>query len=79
MQQLRREVSVDLAAQTADLDIDDIGLRVKVIIPDRLEEHGPGDHLSLVPHKLFEQPELARLESNRLAGTLRPPRPQIQP
>jgi hypothetical protein len=78
MQQLRREVFVDFAPQPADLDVDNIGLRVKGVIPDRLQQHRPGNDLPLVPHKVLEQAELARLKRNRLACTLCPSRSQIE-
>src|ERR671934_567441 len=78
MEQRRREALVNLRAQPADLDIDDVGLRIKVKVPDRLEQHGAGDHLSLVPDQVLEQAELARLQRDRLAGALGLARPHIQ-
>src|ERR1700730_18196704 len=79
MEQLWREVLVNLATQAADLDIDDIGLRIKVVVPDRLEQHGPSNDLPLVPHEVFEKAKLARLKRNRLTRALRPSRPQVEP
>src|SRR5580704_325585 len=78
MQQLRREVFVDFAPQAADLDVDNIGLRVKGVIPDRLQQHRPSNDLPLVPRKVLEQAELARLKRNGLARTLRPSCSQIE-
>src|ERR1700730_16846383 len=77
-EQLRRVVFVDFPTQAADLNIDDIGLWIKVIIPERLEQHSPGDHLPLVPHRVFEKAELARLKRDRPTRTLRPSCPQIE-
>jgi hypothetical protein len=74
---VRREVFVDLATQTADLDVDYIGLRIKRVIPHRLEQRGPGDDLPLVAHKVFQKSELARLKRDGLAGTLQIGDPQF--
>src|SRR5262245_29210754 len=78
MQQRRKEALINFIAQSADLDIDDVGLRIKVKVPDRLKQHGAGDHLSLMPDQVLEQAELARLQRDRLAGALGLARPQIQ-
>src|SRR5580704_11696902 len=78
MKQLRREIFIDFPAQTANLYIDHVGLRIKVIVPDRLEQHRAGNHLALVPHQVFEKAELARLKGNGRASALGPPRSQIQ-
>ena len=68
MDEGRVEVLVDLASQTADVHIDDVGLRVEVIVPDVLEQHRPGDDLVAVAHQVFEQAEFARLQVDLLAG-----------
>jgi hypothetical protein len=52
--QLRREILVDFPPQPANLDIDHIGLRIKVIVLDCLEQHGASNNLALVPHQVFE-------------------------
>ena len=56
------EALVDLGAQARDVDVDDVGLRVEMIIPDVLEQHGARHHLAGVLHQIFEQAELARLQ-----------------
>src|ERR1700760_3650823 len=48
---------VDLAAQAADIDINDIGRRVEVEIPDMLQHHGPRYDPTLVAHEIFQQLE----------------------
>ena len=56
------EALVDLGAQAADMHVDDIGLRVEMIVPDVLQQHGARHHLAGVLHQIFEQAELARLQ-----------------
>ena len=56
------EVFVDFAAQARDVDVNDVGLRVKVVFPHFFEEHGAGDDLAGVAHQVFEQAEFARLQ-----------------
>src|SRR5690606_32432509 len=60
------EALLDLAAQPGNVDIDDIGLGIKVIVPDILEQHGARHHLPGMTHQIFEQTELARLEGDFL-------------
>ena len=46
------------------MHVDDVGLRVEVIVPDMRRQHGAGHHLAGVLHQEFEQAELARLEDD---------------
>jgi len=48
------------------MDVDDVRLRVEVILPDILEEHRARHDLSGVPHEVFQQQELARLQVDLL-------------
>ncbi len=50
------------------MHVDDVGLRIEVIVPDVLEKHGPGDDLAGMLDQVLEQPELARLQGH---GTTR--------
>src|SRR5204863_5135627 len=59
---------VDLAPEARDVHVDDVGLRVEVVVPDVLEQHRAGDDLAGMLHEVFEQPELARLQHDGLAG-----------
>ena len=68
MQQRLVEALVDLAAQPRDVHVDDVGLRVEVVVPHVLEQHGARHHLAGVLHQVFEQAEFARLQRDRLAG-----------
>src|SRR5579864_6562701 len=60
VQQRRGEPFVELLSQTAYMNIDDVGLRIEVVIPDLLQEHGAGDDVPGMPHQILEEPELAR-------------------
>src|SRR4051794_41580587 len=55
----------ELGAETADVDIDDIGARVEAAAPDLLEQLGAGAHLALLEDEVLEQQELARGERDR--------------
>ena len=56
-----------LRAQPRDMHVDDIGLRIEMIVPDVLEQHGARHHLAGMSHQIFEQAEFARLQID-LAG-----------
>ena len=42
------------------MHVDDVGLRIEMMVPDLLEQHGARHDMSGVPHEVFEQPKLAR-------------------
>src|SRR5579863_5290923 len=68
VQQRGVEVAVELGPQTRHMDVDDIGLRIEMIVPHMFEQHCARDHLAGVLHEIFEQPEFARLQGDLLAG-----------
>src|SRR5215472_6533452 len=47
---------IDLSPEPADVNIDQVGARIEVIVPDLLEEHCARHHLPVVTHQLLEQP-----------------------
>src|SRR5919198_5021088 len=55
---------VDLAADAADIDVDDVGGGVKMQVPDMLQQHRPGNDAALVADEIFEQLELAWQQRN---------------
>ena len=57
--QPRLAAGVDLAPEIADVDVDDVGLRQKFVVPDVLEQHRASDDLVGPAHEVFEQLELA--------------------
>src|SRR5579883_2034506 len=64
--------TIDRLAQAADVHVDQVALRIEVQVPDSLEQHGAGDHLSLAPHEELEQLLLAggELDLPSAAGDL---------
>src|SRR6476619_911853 len=71
VQQGFRKTRVDLLPQAADVHVDDVGLRIEVVVPHRLEQHRAGDHAFGLAHQVFEQAELARQQFDALAAALR--------
>src|ERR1700746_1776851 len=68
VQQLMIEALIDFLAQAADMDIDDVGLWIEVIVPDMLQEHRARNHMAGVAHQVFQQAKLAREHLDRLAA-----------
>src|SRR5437016_378756 len=77
MQERLFEPVLELAAQAADVDVDNVGARIEVIVPYLLEEHGAGDHPPFVAGEIFEQEIFARLEIELPAAALHCPRQRI--
>src|SRR5437588_9685286 len=78
MDERRVEIAVDLGAQPRDMDVDHVGLRIEMIIPDVLEQHRARDDLAGVLHEIFEQPVFARLQNDLLAGARHLVRPPVE-
>src|ERR1700732_3271714 len=78
VQQRMIEALVDLLPQPADMDVDNIGLRIEMIVPDMLKQHRTGNHMAGVAHQAFQQSEFARQHLDRFARTLDGPRQQIE-
>src|SRR5215471_11232306 len=68
---------VDLAAQTADIDVDDIGRRIEIEIPDVLQHHGPRHHPAFVAHEIFQQLKLLGEKLDVRAAPARGARDQV--
>src|SRR5579871_2265398 len=51
---------IELAAEIADLNIDNVGRRQEFVVPDILEQHRARDDLTGAEHEVFEQLELLR-------------------
>src|SRR5450631_3659558 len=64
MQKRLRETFIDFRAQARDVHVDHIGLRVEMVVPHVLQQHGAGDYLPRVLHQVFQQAEFARLQRN---------------
>src|SRR3569623_3722867 len=55
---------VDLAADAADIDVDDVGGGVEMQVPDVLEQHRARDDPALVAHEIIALMKLARQQRN---------------
>ena len=64
VQQWFFKIAVNLCPQAADMHVDDVGLWVKVIIPDILKQHGPCNDLTTVAHEVFEKSKFPGLQIN---------------
>ena len=53
-------LGVDLAPNTPDIDIDDVGGRIEVQVPDVLQQHGARHNLAFVADQIFENLKFAR-------------------
>ncbi|RMU70407.1 Transcriptional regulator [Pseudomonas syringae pv. aptata] len=69
---------VDLLAQTADVNVDQVGARIEVVAPDFLKNHHSGDDLSAVAHQKLKQLEFGGQQDQRLAAATRFPGNQVQ-
>src|SRR6266850_5754999 len=78
VQQLLLERPIDLLAQPADEDVDDVGLRVEIVFPHVRQDHRLRDDASGVAHHVFEQRELTRAKVDRLAVARDAARQQIE-
>src|ERR1700691_2128695 len=77
---------IELAAQIADLDVYDIGLRHEFEIPHILEQHRPSHDPVGAAHEILKEGEFPRQEIDQLAVALHGPldeihlqRPDLQP
>src|SRR5215475_8794666 len=68
---------VDLATQPADIDVDDVGGRIEMQVPDVLQQHGAGDDAGLVAHQIFQKLELFWQQLDLLAVTAGGARNQV--
>src|SRR5208337_1113050 len=53
-------VGVNLAAQTVNVNVHHIGGRIKMHMPNMVEDHSPGNYTAYVPAKVLQQRELLR-------------------
>src|SRR5260370_24941218 len=70
-------LTVDLAAHTPDIDIDNIRRRIEMKIPDVLQQHRPGHNAAFVPDQIFHQLEFPRKKKNVLAAPAGASRHQV--
>src|SRR5262245_62148428 len=62
---------VELAPDASDIDIDDVGRRIEMKIPDMLKQHGPRYDASFIAHQILQQLEFAGEKLDLLAAPAR--------
>src|SRR5580704_8464348 len=70
--------AVNRLAQAADVHVDEIALRIKMQVPDALEQHGAGYHLAGAAHEVLEQLQLPCREVELTARARHPARQQVE-
>src|SRR5262249_22462804 len=78
LQALGLKGTIDLLAEPAHQDIDNVGLRIEAVVPHVRQDHRLRDDLAGVAHQIFEQRELARAELDRSSGAGDLSRQQIE-
>src|SRR5579871_4694938 len=71
-------LAVDLAADPSDVDIDDVGGRVKMQIPYMLKQHRPRHHVAFVANEIFEHLEFPRQQVDAATAAARGARYQVE-
>src|ERR1700735_965615 len=69
--------AVYFAPESADVHIDDIGRRIKMQVPDVLQQHAARDDLPLVVGQVGKQLELAGQQLDRAARVVHGARQQV--
>src|ERR1700719_2681744 len=69
---------VDLASDASDIDVDDIGGRVKMEIPYVLQQHRPRDNPTLIAHQVLENLKFARQQRDLPTPAAHRSRDEIQ-
>ena len=72
------ERPVDLATQVADVDLDDVGIAVEVVIPDVAEDLTLRPHLPRVSHEVFENRELTARQLDVSVAAGHPARARVE-
>src|ERR1700759_1432755 len=74
MDQRRGLLVVDLSAHPPDIDVDDVGRRVEMQVPDVLQQHGPGYDAAFVARQVFQKLKFLGKELDALAAPAGGPR-----
>src|SRR5919202_2658153 len=61
------EALVNLGPQTRDVHVNDVGLRIEVIVPDIFEQNRARDDMARMAHQIFEEAEFAQMQRDGLA------------
>src|SRR5215467_6233949 len=69
--------AIDLATNSPDIDIDDIGRRIKMQVPYMLQQHGARDRLTAITCQIRQQSKFARQQFDLSPAATGDPRKQI--
>src|ERR1043166_1642347 len=61
-------LTVNLAADASDVDIDDVGRGIEMEIPYMLQQHRPRNNLAFIANQVLEKLELSRQKFDIPAG-----------
>jgi hypothetical protein len=64
MEKLGFKIFIDLTSKVRNMDIDDVGRCIEMIVEDLFRDHGPGNDLSRMSHEEFKKDILFRGEFN---------------
>src|SRR4029079_14534462 len=70
-------VVIDLSTHPSDVDIDDIGQRIEMKVPDVLQKHGAGYNAAFIAHQILQELEFPRGQVDTLAAPAGGPRDQV--
>src|SRR5262245_26831606 len=68
LQQVLLERSIDLVAESAHQDVDDVGLRIEVVFPYMGQDHRLRHDLARISHQVLEEREFTRAELDHRAA-----------
>jgi hypothetical protein len=62
-------LTIHLAADAADIDVNDVGRGIEMKIPDVLQQQRSGDYAPFMPNQILEQLKLSRQELDLSTGS----------
>src|SRR5689334_21828902 len=71
-------LTVDLAANASDIDVDDVGGRIKMQIPYMLQQHRPRNDLACVANQILEDLEFPRQQRDEALPAADGPGHQVE-
>src|SRR5215469_104734 len=71
-------LAVDLAADTSDIDVDDVGVGVKMQIPYVLQQHRPRHHVTFVADQILENLKFPRQQVDVVAAAAHGSRHEVK-
>jgi hypothetical protein len=63
--------SIDLATDSSNVNVDDVGRGIEIVVPHVLQQHRPRDNLALIANKVLEQLEFTWQQVDLLTITAR--------